>query len=190
MVILALTSADVCRKNWFYKHTQMHSHVHKFGILDFMFKFFKCRVSLFQWSVDILFNLCIHSCKKVSDLIAVWSLAIFKFHSYFPFCSVAGQRDENYSHSLFLHTSGKFKPCTMCIPVSVLTHSPYSSPPPNHIQNHSHSTRSFAQAILAPAEETAPLPSESPMCRINSYIPFGCILPSIIIQNKFSLVCQ
>ena len=81
-------------KNWLYKHTQIHSHVRSFGILDFMFRFFKCRVSLFQWSVDILFNLCIHSCNKVSELIAIWSLAIFKFHSYFPSCSIVGQRDE------------------------------------------------------------------------------------------------
>lgn len=145
--------------------------MHSFGILNFMFRFFKCRVSLFQWSVDILFNLRIHSCNKVSDLIAIWSLAIFKFHSYFPSCSIIGQRDEKNSDSPFLHTSGKFKPHTRYIPVSALTHSPYSSPPPNHTQNHSHSTHSFALAILAPAEETFPLPSESPMCRINSYIP-------------------
>lgn len=111
--------------------------MHSFGILNFMFRFFKCRVSLFQWSVDILFNLRIHSCNKVSDLIAIWSLAIFKFHSYFPSCSIIGQRDEKNSDSPFLHTSGKFKPHTRYIPVSALTHSPYSSPPPNHTQNQS-----------------------------------------------------
>lgn len=193
MVILALTSADVCIKNWFYKHTQMHSHVHKFGILDFMFRFFKCRLSLFQWSVDILFNLCIHSCKKVSDLTAVWSLAIFKFYSYFPSCSVVGQRDEKYSHG---HIASSF----------TLVGSS------NHAQSASLSV--YWHTLLTPAHllttykitVTPPVPLLKPFwlllrrllhslqkvpCakQILTYL-VGCILPSIIIQNKFSLVCQ